>query len=434
MAEQSVVTRYHQDVEDRAREQLEEALDEAGFASRRGVEIGDRGPGTVLVLAAVLLGGGMAGMTAEIASVARGWLARQPSVVGGAKCCVELEDPESGLTVRITSDDPDRALRLLKSSWMAVPDEPIAWQGHAWGPGRGVADPRRVFVIHGRDRRLRRGMFDFLRALKLEPVEWADALKQTGKGAPYVGDVLDTVFADAFAVVVLLTPDDIAQLQPEHKDDDDDPDLRPAGQARPNVLFEAGMALALFTDRTIFVEIGRLRPFTDIGGRNVVKMDGEAKARTLLAQRLAMLGCPVDLQASTDWLASGDLHPPAKSTTPPPPAEKRPVDPGPHGGITSANGGAPHRNTGAALTLGNFSVKTSGLGGLEVHGEARSNRSDPVSGVLKATFFDENGKILGTATGFVNEVLPDEPKIFSLMSNDDIAEYHDFKVQVDAAF
>jgi predicted nucleotide-binding protein len=54
-------------------------------------------------------------------------------------------------------------------------------------------DARKVFVIHGRNEPARRGLFDFLRALGLEPIEWSQAIAMTGQGSPYIGDVLDAV-------------------------------------------------------------------------------------------------------------------------------------------------------------------------------------------------------------------------------------------------
>ena len=44
--------------------------------------------------------------------------------------------------------------------------------------------PRKVFVVFGRNERIRRSMFSFLRALRLEPIEWAEAVRMTGAGTP----------------------------------------------------------------------------------------------------------------------------------------------------------------------------------------------------------------------------------------------------------
>ena len=105
------------------------------------------------------------------------------------------------------------------------------------------ADPRRVFVIHGRNDAARRGVFAFLRSIGLEPIEWSRAIAMTGQGSPYIGDVLNVAFSQAQAVVVLQTPDDVAHLH-ESLTSPGDPDTSPQMQPRPNVLFEAGMALA----------------------------------------------------------------------------------------------------------------------------------------------------------------------------------------------
>jgi len=171
-------------------------------------------------------------------------------------------------------------------------------------------DRRNVFVIHGRDKRLRDGMFAFLRSLGLIPMEWAHAVELTGKGTPYVGEILDAAFTNAQAVVVLFSPDDLAQLRPDLcGDKEPEHEVNPTPQARPNVLFEAGMAMAKNPDRTILVEIGALRPFSDVGGRHTVRMDNSTQRRNDLAARLRKAGCPVNVDGS-DWHTAGDLSPP----------------------------------------------------------------------------------------------------------------------------
>jgi len=75
-------------------------------------------------------------------------------------------------------------------------------------------DPKAVFVIHGRHEKAREAMFAFLSALGLHPLEWPYLVRLTGKGSPYVGEVLDAAFEHSTAAVVLFTPDDEAQLRP----------------------------------------------------------------------------------------------------------------------------------------------------------------------------------------------------------------------------
>jgi predicted nucleotide-binding protein len=173
------------------------------------------------------------------------------------------------------------------------------------GHRRTVEQRRRIFVIHGRDERNRKAMFIFLRSVALEPLEWSEAVALTRRAAPYVGEVLDAAFTGAQAVVALFTGDDEARLRPVLAPRGEAPE-RPAPQARPNVLFEAGMAMGRNPRRTVFVEIGALRPFSDLGGRHVIRFDGSARARQALAQRLESAGCAVNLKGS-DWLDAGDF-------------------------------------------------------------------------------------------------------------------------------
>ena len=177
-------------------------------------------------------------------------------------------------------------------------------------PQERPTDPiHRVFVVYGRNESARSAMFAFLRAIGLYPIEWSRAVEMTGEGSPYIGQVLDTAFKSAQAIVVLLTPDDTAYLRAEYASGSDDPESEPKGQARPNVLFEAGMAMGRDTKRTVLVEMGDLRPFTDIGGRYAVQINNSAERRNELARRLKSAGCPVDLNGS-DWLNAGDFSPP----------------------------------------------------------------------------------------------------------------------------
>lgn len=167
-----------------------------------------------------------------------------------------------------------------------------------------------VFVVHGRNEALRRSMFDFLRAIGLQPIEWTQAVALTGKGSPYIGEVLDAAFGKASAVVVLMTPDEVAYLQPQYGHGDDDPEIQPAPQARPNVLFEAGMALGRDQERTILVEVGDVRPFSDVGGRHVIRLGNNIATRQALATRLETAGCAVDLSGQ-DWHTAGDFAAPS---------------------------------------------------------------------------------------------------------------------------
>ena len=187
-------------------------------------------------------------------------------------------------------------------------------------------EAREVFVVHGRNSLARDALFQFLRVIDLHPLEWTEAVRSTGKPSPYIGEILDAAFSRAHAVVVLFTPDDEARLRQEFRAPGDPPhetDL--SGQARPNVLFEAGMAMGRSEDRTILVEIGVLRPFSDVAGRHVIRFDGSTPRRQELAQRLEMAGCPVNW-SGTDWHSAGDFDAVIESLVSERPTETEQVD------------------------------------------------------------------------------------------------------------
>ena len=170
-----------------------------------------------------------------------------------------------------------------------------------------VQDPAHVFVVHGRNVELRDALFAFLRSIGLRPLEWSEAIIRTNKPSPFIGEVLEVAFSTAQAVIVLLTPDDEARLRPNLVDlDEPDYERGLTPQARANVLFEAGMAMGRSPERTVFVQIGRLRPFSDIAGRHTIRFDGSTQKRQELADRLRLAGCPVEL-SGTYWQTAGQF-------------------------------------------------------------------------------------------------------------------------------
>lgn len=126
-----------------------------------------------------------------------------------------------------------------------------------------------IFVVHGRDLKLRDAMFAFLRALGLHPMEWNKAVLTTRKGGanPHVDDILDSAMSQVQAVVVMFSPDDLAQLKPSLLNKGEKTiEGKPKGQSRPNVLFEAGLALGRHPKKTLLVQVGDHRPISDIAG------------------------------------------------------------------------------------------------------------------------------------------------------------------------
>jgi predicted nucleotide-binding protein len=160
-------------------------------------------------------------------------------------------------------------------------------------------DSKKVFVVHGRDMANMKELFAFLRSLDLSPMKWYEAIRLTKGGAPYVGEVVAAGLEEAKAVIILLTGDD--EVRQKQHSMESEQFLYP--QARPNVIFEAGMAFSRYEERTILVQIGRVRPCPDMQGRVMVRLSNKPAPRWDLMQRLLGVGCPVN--DTGEWSARG---------------------------------------------------------------------------------------------------------------------------------
>ena len=209
--------------------------------------------------------------------------------------------------------------RIDASTWRTIPEvtgefitrppgSSVEFDPRVGHQARPDSDAREIVVVHGRNYQARDALFLFLRSIDLHPLEWTEAIRSTGRGSPYIGNILDAMFSRAHAVVVLFTPDDEARLKEQFRDANEPPyETELYGQARPNVLFEAGMSMGRYPDRTILVELGTLRPFSDISGIHVVRLDNSPRARHDLVERLRTAGCPVNSEG-TDWYSTGDFE------------------------------------------------------------------------------------------------------------------------------
>lgn len=168
------------------------------------------------------------------------------------------------------------------------------------GPG----DGRSVFLVQGRNDAVNTAAADFLRSLDLKIVEWEQAVAATGEPNPYIGDVVSAGLEMADAVVVLATPDDLAHLDPALAADPTDDDITEAGQPRQNVLYEAGMAMALAPSRTLLVATPGTRMMSDLAGRHLVFLGNDPKSRKRIVGRLQTMGLAVD-DSGDNWLSAG---------------------------------------------------------------------------------------------------------------------------------
>ncbi len=165
---------------------------------------------------------------------------------------------------------------------------------------------RDVFVIHGRNHKIRDSMFEFLRSLDLHPISFEEAKQKTGKGSPYILEILKKAINEEIAIISLLTPEDIAYLNPIFQQAENDKDVRPMGQSRQNVIFETGMAFAINPERTILIVFGDVREFSDLSGIHYIKFFDNIDKRLELKNQLLSIGCPI--HETSEYLKVGDFN------------------------------------------------------------------------------------------------------------------------------
>lgn len=191
-----------------------------------------------------------------------------------------LSDPETAEEVLFSPE--------LDRDWYVHAD-----QDHEDAAESSAPDPHEVVVIHGRDTARTAFFFELLRRLDLRPLAFGELIARSEASPPSIREVIRSAFAQAQAVIVLFTGDDLASLPT------DAPGTPPPP---PHVIFEAGVAVALQHARTIVIEAPPLRALLDLSGVHVVQFaTGDAEERNQLARRLRAAGCSIDTTGN-DWL------------------------------------------------------------------------------------------------------------------------------------
>jgi len=156
-----------------------------------------------------------------------------------------------------------------------------------------------VFVIHGRNHAAKNAVEAYLRVLGLEPVEFETvAADLASKGS--IRDIVRAGMERAHGLIALFTPDEYSCLRPEYGTEN-------RWQARPNVIFEAGMAYALYPERTIMAVLGEAELFSDLQGVHYVALNN--RRRGALRTKLIGIKCEVnkDTDAWNDPERAGDF-------------------------------------------------------------------------------------------------------------------------------
>lgn len=221
------------------------------------------------------------------------------------------DEPSSELLELIELENTDRGVpifdRLRLARQVAERARDVTAQVLSTAPP--TADRRKVFLVRGRWEAAAQAMRDFLRALDLDVIGWDEARLQ-GKEGQHNADILDAGFSMAYAVVVFMTPDDVAALHPVLAEEHD----KLTGQPRPNVLFEAGYAWHAIRERTLIVEFGDLKKLSNLSGVDRVRFDGSPKARGEVADRLKSINVAVKTEGGA-YLQTGKFPAPLPEVT-----------------------------------------------------------------------------------------------------------------------
>jgi predicted nucleotide-binding protein len=157
--------------------------------------------------------------------------------------------------------------------------------------------PTRVFIIHGRNQLLVDELRKWLDAMGLD-AKGFDELRADMRGSPTIMDVVQKGIDEADAVLALFTPDEIAFLRPQLQTQHDKEVDRMRWQARPNVIFETGLAFGLAgRDKTLILVAGDLDLFSDVGGVHYMRVPQDAAQRETLRRTLVAMGLNVRLTA-----------------------------------------------------------------------------------------------------------------------------------------
>lgn len=170
-----------------------------------------------------------------------------------------------------------------------------------------TADPKKVFIIHGRNLEARKQMGIFLRGCGLTPINFDDLRAEMG-GTPNIADIVERGMEQAQGVVALFTEDEYAGLRPQFRKGHDKPDDIVRWQGRPNVLFEAGMAFGRDRSRVVFVLLGNPILFTDVAGVAVLRPTNDPGGHRSVLRDTLRKGMRCQVEDSSDWMHSGDFE------------------------------------------------------------------------------------------------------------------------------
>jgi hypothetical protein len=152
---------------------------------------------------------------------------------------------------------------------------------------------------------MRDELIKFLKGLGLDSIIWGQAralaVQVHGNASPTIEQIIDAGMGACQVIVVLMTPDEWVIVKPEYAESEDE--KTKSEQGRPNVVYEAGLARGKYPDRTVIVEAGASRIFSDLHGVHRINLRLKSGKNELKLT----LGQLCDVNEAPNWERVGDF-------------------------------------------------------------------------------------------------------------------------------
>lgn len=150
----------------------------------------------------------------------------------------------------------------------------------------------RVVIVYGRDPSASACSKAVVEAAGLLPYDFDTAKADIGL-LSFSHEIIDQLFRHASSAVVVISPDERAELKAALRTDRDKGLVLERDQPRPNVLFEYGLALGLFQRQVVVLEFGNCPQPSDLDGIHPIRWKNFQSTGTEVFECFKMMGLPV---------------------------------------------------------------------------------------------------------------------------------------------
>ncbi|MBX3119304.1 MAG: nucleotide-binding protein [Fimbriimonadaceae bacterium] len=146
-------------------------------------------------------------------------------------------------------------------------------------------------LIFGRDDVATNCIRRVVKSLSVNLIDFQFAKIKGESADDFNHEIIDRLFESCDGAIVILSPDERAILRPQlHRHASD---AKEKYQARPNVIFEHGIALGKFGRRVIVVQFGDVELHSDVAGLHPFRWSDAKSMRNQLSDRLSAMGYSV---------------------------------------------------------------------------------------------------------------------------------------------